>query len=310
LPSARSPPTPIRTAFVVNPAAGNWSAGKRWPELERRAAELGLGGESFVSDAPGRAVELTRRALDDGAELLVVVGGDGTVNEAVNGILSAGADCELAVVPCGTGDDLARTFGIPTNAEEALAVAAGGRARRVDAGRAHVASGDGESECYFANFAGAGISGGIAQRGAVTSRRLGARAAYFWATVAVFARWQNVPMTIEFDGETREGRMLEVIVANGAYAAGGMRIAPDASPDDGQFDVVLIGDASKLDFMTTFPRIYRGKHVGHPKVDVLKARTVTVTPETPLPVVLDGEQPGTTPVRLEVLPGALKLRAP
>jgi diacylglycerol kinase (ATP) len=89
-----------------------------------------------------------------------------------------------------------------------------------------------------------------------------------------------------------------------------MRIAPDASPDDGQFDVVLIGDASKLDFMTTFPRIYRGKHVGHPKVDVIKARTVTVTPETPLPVVLDGEQPGTTPVRLAVLPGALKLRAP
>jgi diacylglycerol kinase (ATP) len=263
-----------------------------------------------VSDAPGRVVELTQRALEGGAELLVVVGGDGTVNEAVNGILSAGTECELAVVPCGTGDDFARTFGIPTDSEKALAVAAGGRLRRVDAGRAHLVSDGNESERYFANFAGAGISGGIAQRGAVTSRRLGARAAYFWATVAVFARWKNVPMTIEADGERREGRMLEVIVANGAYAAGGMRIAPDASPDDGHFDVVLIGDATKLDFMATFPRIYRGKHVGHPKVDVLKARIVSVTPEMALPVVLDGEQPGTTPVRFEILPGALTLRAP
>jgi diacylglycerol kinase (ATP) len=232
------------------------------------------------------------------------------VNEAVNGILSAGAECELAVVPCGTGDDFARTFGIPTNLDEALALAAKGRARAVDAGRARLGSGENEEDRYFANFAGAGISGAIARKGAVTSRRLGARAAYFWATVAVFARWQSLPMTIEADGEKREGRMFEVIVANGAYAAGGMQVAPDASADDGLFDVVLIGDVSKLDFMTTFPKIYRGTHVGHPKVDVLKARQVTVTPEEPLPVVLDGEQPGTTPVRFEVLPGALKLRAP
>jgi diacylglycerol kinase (ATP) len=239
-----------------------------------------------------------------------VVGGDGTVNEALNGILAARAECELAVVPCGTGDDFARTFGIPTRSEEALAVAAGGRARRVDAGRARVASGEVESERYFANFAGAGISGAIARRGAVTSRRLGARAAYFWATVAVFARWSSVPMTVEADGDKRVGRMFEVIVANGAFAAGGMRVAPDASADDGLFDVVLIGDVTKVDFLTTFPKIYRGTHVGHPRVDVLRARSVAVAAETPLPVVLDGEQPGTTPVRLDVLPGALNLRAP
>jgi diacylglycerol kinase (ATP) len=212
----------------------------------------------------------------------------------------------LAVVPCGTGDDFARTFGIPTNADHALAVAANGSARQVDAGRARL----GSTERYFANFAGAGISGAIARRGAVTSRRLGARAAYFWATVAVFARWQSTPMTIEADGEKRSGNMYEVIVANGAYAAGGMRVAPDASPEDGLFDVVMIGDVTKLDFLTTFPKIYRGTHVGHAKVEVLKARSVSVAPERPLPVVLDGEQPGRTPVRFEVLPRALRLRVP
>ena len=263
-----------------------------------------------MSDAPGRVVDLTRRAVDEGAELVVVVGGDGTVNEAVNGLLHGGAACELAVVPCGTGDDFARTFGIPTKTEEALAVAANGRARQVDVGRARFGSGESGSERYFANFAGAGISGAIALKGAATSRRFGARAAYFWATVAVFTRWNSIPMTVEADGESREGRMFEVIVANGAYAAGGMHIAPDASPDDGLFDVVLIGDVTKFDFLTTFPKIYRGTHVGHPRIDVLRARSVTVTAETPLPVVLDGEQPGSTPVSFDVLPGALKLREP
>jgi diacylglycerol kinase (ATP) len=256
-------------------------------------------------------VDLTREAVAGGAELVVVVGGDGTLNEAVNGLLSTDSStCELAVVPCGTGDDFARTFGIPTSTEQALEVAGKGKARTVDAGRARFLADGVEHERYFANFAGAGISGAIARRGAATSKRFGARAAYFWATVAVFARWSSVPMTIEADGARREGRMFEIIVANGAYAAGGMRVAPDAAPDDGLLDVVVIGDVTKLDFLTTFPKIYRGTHVGHPKVEVLRSRAVRVETEVPLAVVLDGEQPGTTPVRFEVLPGALRLRAP
>ena len=265
-----------------------------------------------MSDAPGRVTELTRQAAESGAELVVVVGGDGTVNEALNGLAPASTKSpELALVPCGTGDDFARTFEIPSRLEQALDVAAHGTARPVDVGRARFQSHDGdEAERYFANFAGAGISGAIARRGAVTSRRLGARAAYFWATVVVFARWKSVPMTIEADGERREGLMFEVIVANGAYAAGGMRIAPDAVSDDGLFDMVLFGDVTKPDFLTTFPKIYRGTHVTHPKVEILRAREVAVEAAEPLPVVLDGEQPGTTPVRFEIVPGALRLRVP
>ena len=263
-----------------------------------------------MSDAPGRVTELARQAADNGAELVVVVGGDGTLNEAVNGLAAAGAKSpELALVPCGTGDDFARTFAIPGQPEEAIEVAANGIARAIDLGRARFRDHDGaEAERYFANFAGAGISGAIARRGAVTSRRLGGRAAYFWATVVVFARWKSVPMTIVADGERREGLMFEVVVANGAYAAGGMHIAPGAVPDDGLFDMVLFGDVTKVDFLTTFPKIYRGTHVAHPKVEVLRGRDISVEAAEPLPVVLDGEQPGTTPVRFEIVPGALRLR--
>jgi diacylglycerol kinase (ATP) len=271
-----------------------------------------LRGETFMSDAPGRVTELTQQAVGRGADLVVVVGGDGTVNEAVNGLAPLGIETpELALVPCGTGDDFARMFEIPRQLEQALDVAARGATRRVDVGRALFRSHEGaDGERYFANFGGAGISGAIARRGGVTSKRLGARAAYFWATVVVFARWKSVPMWVEADGERREGLMYEVIVANGAYAAGGMRIAPDAAPDDALFDTVLIGDVTKPDFLTTFPKIYRGTHVAHPKVEVLRARQVSVEAAEPLPVVLDGEQPGTTPVRFEIVPGALRLRVP
>jgi diacylglycerol kinase family enzyme len=104
--------------------------------------------------------------------------------------------------------------------------------------------------------------------------------------------------------------MYEVLVANGGYAAGGMWVAPQAVVDDGLFEAVLIKDVTKPEFVATFPKIYRGKHVGHPKVEILRASKVAVDAGTPLPVVLDGEQPGTTPARFDVVPRALKLRVP
>jgi diacylglycerol kinase (ATP) len=297
--------------FVVNPASGNGAAGKTWAQTRELAAAHGLDGDVLLTEEPGHGVELARGAAVNGARLVVAVGGDGTVNEIVNGLVAADKpDVELAVVPRGTGDDFARTFGIPTDVESALAVAANGQARLVDVGRATYAVGEGTAERYFVNFAGAGISGAIARRGARTSRRLGAKAAYMWATATVFVRWSSMPMRIELDGETREGRMFEVVISNGVYAAGGMKIAPDARPDDGHFDAVLIGDVSKADFVTTFPKIYRGTHTSHPKIDVVRASTIAVDASKPLPVVLDGEQPGTTPARFEIVPGALKLRVP
>jgi diacylglycerol kinase (ATP) len=298
--------------FLVNPAAGNGAAGEKWAELSRQAAAAGLRGDALLSEAPGHITELTRRAVSEGAGRLVVVGGDGTVNEAVNGLLeSRSATPELAVVPLGTGDDFARTFRLPTRPDEAFQVAAAGAVRTIDAGRAQFQDWDGSgAERYFANFAGAGISGAIARRGAATSRRMGARAAYLWATVAVFLRWKSIRMEVELDESTRSEVLYEVLVANGAYTAGGMRVAPDAVPDDGQFDAVLIGDFTKAEFAVTFPKIYRGTHVGHRKVDVVRASVVGVSAQELLPVVLDGEQPGTTPARFEIVPAAIRLRVP
>jgi diacylglycerol kinase (ATP) len=237
------------------------------------------------------------------------VGGDGTVNEIANGI--AGLDVELAVIPRGTGWDFVRTHGISKRLEEAVAVAVNGRTREVDLGRAHYRAWDGaERESLFANIASAGMSGAIAKRANETSKALGGKASYLWATLAVLARWRNDEVRVRVDGEERAGRMHDVVVANGRYFGGGMKICPDAEPDDGLFDVLLIGDLTKRDLLLTLPKTYRGTHLPHPKATMLRGTSVEVETSEPLPVELDGEQPGTTPVRFEVVPRALRLRTP
>jgi diacylglycerol kinase (ATP) len=296
------------TVFLVNPASANGSTGKRWPEIARRAAAAGLNGDALLSRAPGELTELARRATDEGAQLLVVVGGDGSVNEVVNGI--AGRDgVEIAVIARGTGWDFARSLGLPRDLDRAIAVALGSTTRTIDLGRVTYRTWSGaEAQSFFANVASAGMSGAIAQRANDTSKALGGKASYVWATFAVFARWSNSEVEVSVDGEQRRARMHDVVVANGSSFGGGMKICPDAEADDGAFDVLLIGDLTKRDLMLTLPKTFRGKHLPHPKAELLRGATVTVDSPEPLPIQLDGEQPGTTPARFEIVPRALRVR--
>jgi diacylglycerol kinase (ATP) len=267
-----------------------------------------LQGDALFSERVGQLTELARKAAA-GASLLVAVGGDGTVNEVVNGI--AGLDVELAVIPRGTGWDFVRTYGIPRKLEAAVEIALHGRTREIDLGRAHYLGWDGvEGESLFANVASAGMSGAIAKRANETSKTLGGKISYAWATLLVFSRWRSGEITVRVDGEEHRGRMHDVIVANGRYLGGGMKMLPDAEPDDGLFDVLLIGDLTKRDLLLTLPKTYRGRHLPHPKATLLRGSTVEIEAPEPLPVELDGEQPGTTPVRFELVPRALRLRVP
>ena len=295
----------------------------------------------------------------------MAVGGDGTLNEVVNGI--AGSDAVLATIPIGTGMDFGRTYGIPTKFDDAVRVAVDGDTRTIDAGRVHYRTWAGEqADRWFANVGSVGMSGAVAQRANGMSKALGGKATFFYALTRVFLEWENTEVTVRFDGgerwfanvastgmsgavarrangmtkafggratfyyaltrefvawrntevtvrvdgAERRGKMHDVIVANGRWHGGGMKLAPDAEPDDGLFDVVLIGDASKLDFVTTSPKLYSGRYLAHPKVEALRGAVVEVDAAEPLPVELDGEPVGTTPVRFELVPAALKVRVP
>ncbi len=221
------------------------------------------------------------------------------------------AGVELAVIARGTGWDFARSLGLPHQVDEAVAVALGGRTRAIDLGRVtYQPWAGGEAQAWFANVASAGMSGAIAQRANDTTKALGGKVSYVWATFAVFARWSNTEVTVTVDEERRTARMHDVVVANGPYFGGGMKICPKADPSDGVLDVLLIGDLTKRDLLVTLPKTFRGKHLPHPKAELLRGTTVTVDAPEPLPIQLDGEQPGTTPARFELVPDAVRMRVP
>ena len=229
-----------------------------------------------MSEHRGHIAELARQAAAGGARLLVVVGGDGTVNEVVNGLDGIGDPPAVAILPRGTGGDLVRTFGIPDDVEEAARIAVAGTTQAVDVGTVSFRTWDGhEARSRFLNVASAGMSGAIAQRANDTTKALGAKTSYLMATFAVFAGWSAIEMHVDVDGESRSGPMFDVIVGNGRYLGGGMKMCPDALPGDGLFDVVAIGDVTKRDLVLTMPRIYRGTHLPHPKAESFRGRVVT-----------------------------------
>ena len=204
-----------------------------------------------------------------------------------------------------------RTYGIPRDLDAAIDIAANGRVRTIDAGRVSFRTwAGGEGHAYFANVGSAGISGAIAQRANESSKALGGKISYYWATLAVFVGWQTGELRVTVDDESRSGRMIDAMVCNGRYLGGGMMMCPEAEPDDGLFDVLLIGDVTKRDLAFVLPKTYRGKHLPHPRLELLRGRAVTIEADEPLPIELDGEQPGTTPARFEVVPRALRLRVP
>jgi diacylglycerol kinase (ATP) len=261
------------------------------------------------SERPGELGDLARHAADEGARLLVVFGGDGTVHEVVNGIAERG-DVELAVIPLGTGWDFARTHRIPKRLDQALRIAVDGEARPFDLGRAVYRTNAGDVTAWFANAGSVGMSGFVAAKANLITKAFGAKTSYLLALGAVFARWRNVELEVRVDEDRRAGLMEDVIVAIGRYQAGGMMVTPDAEPDDGLFDVLLIKDASKPEVLRALPKIYRGKHLPHPKAELLRGSVVEVRSSDSLPVQLDGEQPGSTPARFELVPSAVRLRVP
>ena len=256
----------------------------------------------MLSEFPGH---LAQAAGEAGDALLVVIGGDGTVNEVVNGVV--GKDAEIAVLPCGTGQDFGRTHGIPSRFDDAVRVALDGTPRTIDLGRVEL---EGGTSRVFANVGSAGMSGAVARRANAMTKRFGGRATFFYALTREFLSWRNTRVVVELEGVRREGAMHDVIVANGRFHGGGMKLAPGARQDDGAFDVVLIGDVSKLDFVTTAPKLYSGRYLSHPKVELLRSSRVSISAAAPLPLEVDGEPIGTTPARFEIVPSALRLRVP
>jgi YegS/Rv2252/BmrU family lipid kinase len=291
---------------IANPKAGRGAVGGIWEQLLHGLHGAGLETLGDLTQRPGHAVELARKARADGHTLVVAAGGDGTVHEVVNGLLADGPGENvpvLAIVSAGTGGDFVKTFGLPGDVDGAVArIASAEPPVRIDVGR--VTTSDGAR--FFANIAEAGLGAEVVARAAGMPRRLGA-SVYLFAFLATLPRFVRPRALVDMDGQTYDGPLTNLVVANGKVFGGGMRVAPGADPCDGALDV-QVHWGSKPDYVRGIPKVYRGTHLPHPKIMERRAARVTVRCDPDVRVEADGEVLGTTPATFEVLPAAIRLK--
>jgi diacylglycerol kinase (ATP) len=282
--------------FLVNPAAGRGAGKARLDRLRVLASSTGAG--LVVSKSAADLAEQARRAAADGVERLVVAGGDGTLHYAAQGL--AGTGCALAIVPLGTGNDLAATLGVPHDVDAAVARALSGPVRRIDMVRA--------GGVLSAAYAGVGFDGevtGLANR----VRRLRGPLVYPYAVLRTLATFVPPTLRVEHDEGVFEGRAMFAVAANLPRFGGGMRIAPDAEIEDGRLDLVVVRAVPRRTLLAVFPKVYSGRHLGHPAVTVVRTVRVEIAVDREMTMYGGGEpllqvEPG-TPVEVEVVPRAL-----
>jgi diacylglycerol kinase (ATP) len=294
---------------IVNPVAGARSTYRRWPEIQHLLHRSGLDFDFQYTEGSGHATLLAREAASDGYRFLVAVGGDGTINEVANGLLTATHrdDTVLGVVSTGTGNDFIRSLGIPKDCAAACSrLTAPGR-KKIDVGLVEYECHGQSRARFFLNAAGVGFDGEVTEASERMPKKLGHTIPFVMGLLATLPAYRNKDISLTIDGRAEDRRVLSVIVSNGSYFGGGMKIAPGADLSDRLLDVLTIGDVGKLELLQVFPRVYKGTHVTHPKVRVERAAQVHITSRVRLVVQADGEILGEGPVSFKILPAALSL---
>jgi len=312
-----SPERPLSSPFgplyvIANPTAGRGQVAQHLPELERALRARRLDYRIVETQGPGDAERLAREALGGGERFLVAVGGDGTVNEVVNGMMGEEGPIDpeavLGVVAAGSGCDFVRTFGLPGDAGRATAILQGDSLFPIDIGRVTYTTADGGTASrYYAGVAEAGLGGAMAARSSRLPRSLGRGRDFlgFWLAVSRF-KAPEIRMVV---GDTDVGGVAsDVVVANCQYQNGGMRISPRSWPGDGLLDV-LVFRGPRSEAFTRLPKLFQGDYLPDPNVGEYKGRRIALDADRPMPIQADGDVLGTTPATFELirLPIRLKL---
>jgi diacylglycerol kinase (ATP) len=290
---------------IRNPVAGRG----RWASRQSLLAQaldhhLGKGNWREVVPASAEATEsATRQAVTHGAAMVVAAGGDGTLNAVARGV--AGASVPIGILPIGTGNDVARTLGIGTDPVAAVKYLRPELARPFDAARFRTE----QHEGWVLNALGCGFDAVVAERINRGVRYLSGNAAYLAAIVAELSRFRAIALTVTVDGASRHQNLMLCCVANCQSYGGGLKIAPMADPADGRLNVIEVREVGRAEFLRVLPRVFSGRHIGHPRVDHRAGSSVTIEGDR-APVLSDGELVGTTPVTVQVVPGAFRIACP
>ena len=307
---------------IVNPASASGSTGDWWPQI---ASDLRSQFGSFqvrFTKQRGDAGALAADAARKGAKYIIACGGDGTVSEVANGILSSGKDVELGILPSGTGGDFRRSLEIPSQSRDAARVLREGQTVRIDVGRiSYIDHNGNEAMRYFLGVASCGMSTKVIERvkeggpdwlPTNTPKWIGGRISFGASLLQTAMRTTPTRLVVQLDDSHERNLVVSnLCIANARYFGGGMKIAPDAKLTDGKFDVVGIGDLSALKIFTSAPRVYTGSHLSMPEVSHALARKISVRPadrSSEVALEIDGELPGKLPATFQIVPEALRVR--
>jgi len=314
-------PTPL---VIANPSSASGSTGRAWPQLASALrSHFGPFRVAFTKKR-GDAIALSVAAAQKGTALIIACGGDGTISEVANGILASGKDAELGVLPSGTGGDFRRTLGISTRARDAAQTIFEGKTRSIDVGRVSFISPHGEPLTrHFLGIASFGMSAEVIdrvkKRGSGWMKKnapnwLSGRVSFGLSMLQTAMQSTASRVIVQLDDEhERHLSVANLCIANARYFGGGMKIAPDAKLNDGQFDVISIGDLGPLKILTNAPRLYAGSHLGVDKVEHTLARKIVARPantDDNILIEVDGELPGRLPATFQIVPAALRVRCP
>ena len=305
---------------VCNPISGLGRGLERLAVVSRAFDAKGVVYKAETTARRGDAARLAYTASRSGCSTVVVIGGDGTLFEVVNGVIGfAGVEGEqrpvnpvaVGLVQAGRGSDFGRSVGVPSDVEAACDRLLAGRTQTVDLGHVTYTSFGGKPRArYFINAAGMGFDAEVTLRSSSAPRVLGGTIPYLSSLLTTLVTYRNKRLALSVDdGDARQTRANSIIIANGQYFGGGMKIAPDAQLADGLFDVVMLGDLSKIDLVRNVPNVYDGSHIIHPKVEVQRARQVEITSPDRLLLQADGEVLGTAPARFTIVPEAIQIIA-
>lgn len=290
----------MKTAFIINPAAGRGRTARVWESLKSNPNSIDSKGDPFFTTGPGEAEKLARNLPEKGYKRLLVFGGDGTVSEVLNGMELGSV--QLGIIPTGTGNDFCRMLGISKEPKEAIEQLLNGKTKIIDIGKVNGRR--------FLNTIGVGFDAEVARTTNEEYQNLSGTLAYLAALIKVLREYKNEEMLIETETTTIKGKMLLAAIGNGSYIGGGMKIIPQAKIDDAIFHLCLIGDVSKPDVLKNVSKIFSGNHLSHPKVSSFTAQKIRITTGHPLTVQADGEIIGKTPIEVEIISKALEVLVP
>lgn len=294
----------MKPLIIVNPAANSGRAGKCLSPLDSALVRHGVEAEVRVSASPDDPPAWAAEAAEAG-RTVVACGGDGLFHEVVNAVPSG---TTLGLLPQGSGNDFARSTGVPLDLDEAVAVLAGGHTRTLDLARLQGADG----EHVFACIASVGFDS-VANEFANRVPVLSGSALYTFAALVTLVRWRSAKFHLEIDGadtDTVDTSAWFVSAGNTTSYGGGMKVCPDADPTDGALDVTMLGDVSRIGFLKVFGKLFDGTFTRQPPVRSWRTSRLHISADRPLPVYADGERCGTLPVTVEAVPGAIKLLVP